>query len=54
MRVSVGNDMAETIGGRVMVSAGKDWNRIIGGDLTEKVSKSCMLIANKIILRSLW
>ena len=32
-----------------MVSAGKDWNRSIGGNLTEKVSKSCILNANKII-----
>ena len=48
-QISVGKNQSETIGGRVMVSAGKDWTRSIGGDLTEKVSKSCMLNANKII-----
>ena len=49
MLLSVENDVAETIGGRVTVSAGKDWIRSIGGNLTEKVSKACMLNANKII-----
>jgi type VI secretion system secreted protein VgrG len=49
-RISVGLNQSETIGGRVSVSAGKDWNRSIGGNLTEKVSKSFILSANKIIL----
>jgi hypothetical protein len=48
-RISLGLNHSETIGGRVSVSAGKDWNRTIGGNPTEKVSRSYILNANKII-----